>query len=53
MVMNTVIMMEMIALTITMTGAMMKRVMRNNIKKKSLKIAGTIRRMIMRNTMCG
>ena len=51
MVMNTVIMMEMIALTITMMGAMMKWVMRNNIKKKSLKIAKTIKRMIMRNTM--
>ena len=51
MVMNTVIMMEMIALTITMMGAMMNRVMRNNIMKKSLKIAKTIKRMIMRNKM--
>ena len=51
MVMNTVIIMKMIALTITMMGAMMKWVMRNNIKKKSLKIAKTITRMIMRNTM--
>ena len=51
MVMNTVVMMEMIALTITMMGAMMNRVMRNNIKKKSLKIAMTIKRMIMRNKM--
>ena len=49
--MNTVIMMEMIALTITMMGAMMNRVMRNNIMKKSLKIAKTIKRMIMRNKM--
>ena len=51
MVMNTVIMMEMIALTITMMGAMMNRVMRNNIMKKSLKIAKTIKRMIIRNKM--
>lgn len=51
MVMNTVIIMKMIALTITMMGAMMKWVMRNNIKNKSLKIAKTIKRMIMRNTM--
>ena len=51
MVMNTVIMMEMIALTITMMGAMMNRVMRNKMLKKSLKIAMTIKRMIMRNTM--
>ena len=51
MVMNTVIMMEMIALTITMMGAMMKRVTRNKMLKKSLKIAKTITRMIMRNTM--
>ena len=51
MVMNTVIMMEMIALTITMMGAMMKWVMRNNIKKKSLKIAMPIKRKIMKNKM--
>ena len=51
MVMNTVIMMEMIALTITMMGAMMNRVMRNKMLKKSLKIANTIKRMIMRNKM--
>ena len=51
MVMNTVIMMEMIAWTITMMGAMMNRVMRNKMLKKSLKIAITIKRMIMRNTM--
>ena len=51
MVINTVIMMEMITLTITMMGAMMNRVMRNNIMKKSLKIAKTIKRMIIRNKM--
>ena len=44
-------MMEMVALTITMMGAMMKRVMRNKMMLKSLKIAMTIKRMIMRNTM--
>ena len=52
MVMNTVIIMEMIALTITIMGAMMNRVFkRNKMLKKSLKIAKTITRMIMRNTM--
>ena len=51
MVMNIVMIMEMIALTITIMGAMMKRVMRNKMMLKSLKIAMTIKRMIMRNTM--
>ena len=51
MVMNTVIIMEMIAFTIRMMGAMMKSVMRNKMLKKSLKIAKTNTRMIMRNTM--